>query len=258
VKKRNESITMNQDYEGFEQARPYYKYRCPYISEIFIELSKKLYFNRDQNALDLGCGSGEIAEKISPYFKEVTGIDFSKSMLADAKSLENVTYIQHDFSDLFRSKISYDFIFLGRSIPYVPNIFLKHLIDNHFSPSGKILVLGANFHHSTKWINEYHMIKKSYLDFSVDSREGVSDWQGLSIMKELNYKPMETLNFVQNMTISIKALENQYLSFHNLYGGIMKDRERFSSDVHNMMKPFLIDGFLHGYLHSWANIFERL
>jgi methylase of polypeptide subunit release factors len=40
----------------------------------FFSLVKR-YANKKLIALDLGCGSGELAIQLAPYFKQITGID---------------------------------------------------------------------------------------------------------------------------------------------------------------------------------------
>lgn len=45
------------------------------------------------NALDVGCGSGQLAVLLATHFRQVTAIDPSKDQLANATQCENVRYI---------------------------------------------------------------------------------------------------------------------------------------------------------------------
>lgn len=64
----------------------------------FFDLIKK-YSNKDFVALDLGCGSGELALELSYYFKEIIGIDPVKRYIGVAKQdkkfkqIKNVKFI---------------------------------------------------------------------------------------------------------------------------------------------------------------------
>ncbi len=64
----------------------------------FFELVKK-YSNKEYSILDLGCGSGELALKISPYFKKIIGIDPIRRYIETAKNdkkkkkVKNVNFI---------------------------------------------------------------------------------------------------------------------------------------------------------------------
>jgi len=85
----------------------------------FFELLKK-YSNKNFRALDLGCGSGELTLKISPYFKDVTGVDPFKNYLTTAeqeknkKGIKNVTFQIADGKQLSFKDNSFDVVYSSR------------------------------------------------------------------------------------------------------------------------------------------------
>ena len=48
----------------------------------------KILKNKNLKVLDLGCGSGELTLKLSPLFKEITGVDPFKEYIRTAEKLK--------------------------------------------------------------------------------------------------------------------------------------------------------------------------
>ncbi|MGJ8569507.1 MAG: class I SAM-dependent DNA methyltransferase [Hoeflea sp.] len=57
---------------------------------------------KSKRVLDFGCGTGSLAELISPYVKEVVAVDTSEKMIAGLKEkgLPNVTTVHADILDI--------------------------------------------------------------------------------------------------------------------------------------------------------------
>mgnify|MGYP003977396121 FL=1 len=85
----------------------------------FFKLLKK-YSDKNLRALDLGCGSGELTLKISPYFKEIIGIDPFKNYLKtakqekDTKNIKNVKFQVADAKELPFKNNFFDIIYSSR------------------------------------------------------------------------------------------------------------------------------------------------
>lgn len=85
----------------------------------FLALVKR-YANKKLIALDLGCGSGELAIKLAPYFKKIIGIDlFEKYLLtakeeAQAKKILNLEFIKSDARKLPFENNVFDIIYCSR------------------------------------------------------------------------------------------------------------------------------------------------
>ena len=52
-------------------------------------ITKEIELNRDMKLLDVGVGTGLLSFYLSPYVKEIVGVDNSKSMLSEFKSKES-------------------------------------------------------------------------------------------------------------------------------------------------------------------------
>jgi ubiquinone/menaquinone biosynthesis C-methylase UbiE len=87
--------------------------------EIFKE--QLLHFSgSNKNALDVGCGDGKFAFQISDHFLHITGIDYSRELLAIAEQkqiefgVKNTTFDQQDANNTSFSDESFDLAFSRR------------------------------------------------------------------------------------------------------------------------------------------------
>ena len=85
----------------------------------FFNLIKK-YSNKNFVALDLGCGSGELAIELFPYFKEIIGIDPVERYISTAeedrktKQIKNVKFIVASGENLPFKNNKFDLIISSR------------------------------------------------------------------------------------------------------------------------------------------------
>lgn len=92
----------------------------------FFEYLKK-FANKNFKILDLGCGSGELTLKLSPFFKEITGIDPFEDYIKSAEKLKksaevnNVIFKVADGKNLSFEDDYFDIVFSSRG-PLSANI----------------------------------------------------------------------------------------------------------------------------------------
>ncbi|MGQ0550299.1 MAG: methyltransferase domain-containing protein [Armatimonadota bacterium] len=85
-------------YEG--AARDYARYRLPYPRSLFEHLVSCFRLDGTGRALDLGCGTGQLAIPLAPYFEQVVAMDPDRGMLdearraAEAAGVANVRFVQ--------------------------------------------------------------------------------------------------------------------------------------------------------------------
>ncbi|ROT77540.1 putative methyltransferase [Penaeus vannamei] len=81
----------NRFFEGAAHAAAYAKFR-PHPP---LSLVERIQAEPLKAAADVGCGSGQSTELLSPYVKEVTGLDVSEAQVMEARKLNkypNVSY----------------------------------------------------------------------------------------------------------------------------------------------------------------------
>jgi len=119
---------MKQNYAKFYQknSEKFKKYQFKTGAKVvkgkkydFFSLVKH-YANKELKVLDLGCGSGELAIQLAPYFKQITGIDlFEKYLLtareeARSKRISNLDFIKADAKNLAFANDVFDIIYCSR------------------------------------------------------------------------------------------------------------------------------------------------
>ena len=67
-----------------------------YIDYIYFIVSQQSENNLDV-AVDVGCGSGQSTQILSPYFDSVFGLDISKSQIDEAIKKETLKNVQYKY-----------------------------------------------------------------------------------------------------------------------------------------------------------------
>ncbi|MFI9555610.1 class I SAM-dependent methyltransferase [Nonomuraea endophytica] len=96
-----------------------------------------------ERALDVGCGDGLLARKLSARSRQVTGVDVSAEMIAEARSAGGrPDYLQADFlaSDLPES--SYDFVSTVTTIHHMDFEPALTGMARLLRPGGRLVVIG--------------------------------------------------------------------------------------------------------------------
>lgn len=96
-----------------------YKDKHAFVFEYGENLIELLEAKPDETILDLGCGTGELTDKISQLSSNVIGMDFSPEMIASAKA--NFPELQFFVKDAtnFNFDIQFDAIFSNATLHWV-------------------------------------------------------------------------------------------------------------------------------------------
>ena len=164
-----------------------YQNRSQNEANFFIEnLVENLALNENSNVLDLGCGKGRHAFKLSGIFKNVDGIDLSENNINLAKQIkkQNLNFYIGDMRN-FNMKKKYNYVFnLFTSFGYfenaLENLSVLKCINNHLVDGGYLLIDFLN----TTLIKNKTQIKevKVIQDVKFDIQKFVS---GNCIMKSI-------------------------------------------------------------------------
>ena len=167
----------------------------------FFEYLKK-HANKNFKALDLGCGSGELTLKLSPFFKDIIGIDPFEDYIKTAqqqKKEENIKNVIFQIAD-------------GKNLPFEDEYF-----DIIFSSRGP---LSAN----TDFMKESFRVLKNgglMIEETIGEKDKIE-------LKEIfrrgqNYPAREKkLDSVQKLLdqFGMKFIESQYFLFYQVYSSI--------------------------------------
>lgn len=109
----------------------------------YFDLIQPVRGRKFQNVLDVGCGTGNLTEKLKAEFQAdtVTGLDPSPTMLAKARATTTgVTYIESRF-EAFPESTTYDLILSNAAVQWMPDhpqVFAK--LKRLMKPGGALLV----------------------------------------------------------------------------------------------------------------------
>lgn len=128
-------IDMDNHYDGFykKSSKKFKKYEFHGQGRLvngekpnFFDYLKK-FENKDFIVLDIGCGSGELTLKLSPFFKEIIGIDTFEDYIQTAQqekeeeNIKNVIFQVADGKNLTFEDEYFDIVFSSRG-PLSANI----------------------------------------------------------------------------------------------------------------------------------------
>jgi demethylmenaquinone methyltransferase/2-methoxy-6-polyprenyl-1,4-benzoquinol methylase len=176
----------------------------------------------DERALDLCCGTGDIALAMRRGGAKVVGLDFSGPMLAVAQKreaqskLQKVEWIQADALQTPFPNSTFDVITIGYGLRNLISweeglIEVKRLAK----PAGRVLVLDFGRPENICW----RVLYLCYLRFFVPlfGKVFCGDWDTYSyILESLKHYPEQ-----KAIADKMRALDFKEVKFVNLWGGIM-------------------------------------
>jgi 2-polyprenyl-3-methyl-5-hydroxy-6-metoxy-1,4-benzoquinol methylase len=96
-------------------------------------------------ALDVGCGTGELTKKLARFSKEVTGIDVSANMIAEARKRnhgENIEYLKISAEEyLEKTEKRFDVIISVAALHHMREETILGSMKNKLTKNGRILIL---------------------------------------------------------------------------------------------------------------------
>ncbi|UJW29557.1 class I SAM-dependent methyltransferase [Saccharothrix sp. AJ9571] len=94
------------------------------------------------HALDVGCGDGLLARKLTGRAEHVTGIDTSAEMIARAREQSNATFVQADFLTACLPEPGYDFICSVTALHHMDFDAALTRMRELLTPGGTLVVVG--------------------------------------------------------------------------------------------------------------------
>jgi ubiquinone/menaquinone biosynthesis C-methylase UbiE len=123
-----------------KQAVDYSKFRPQYPEEMIEYIIS--FVNNKSTALDIATGNGQVAHKLSAYFKKVYATDISQKQLDNAIQAENVIYSKESAENTSFENQKFDLIVVAQAVHWFDfEVFYKE-IYRILKPDGIFAVLG--------------------------------------------------------------------------------------------------------------------
>lgn len=147
--------------ELFKGAAWYYsRYRTKYPDKFFKEAAKEFSVGGKGRLLDLGCGTGQLAIPLAPYFKEVIAVDPEPQMLREGKRLGKISKIKNikwvrGFAEKIAPKLGkFTLVTMGRSFHWMDREKILRMIYKILEPGGGAVAIydRGSMYHETELI----------------------------------------------------------------------------------------------------------
>ena len=131
-------------------ARYYAQFRIPYPETLLSRLRAATTPTGTGRLIDLGCGTGEIAVKLSPYFRDVVGVDPNPGMLDEARAraaraeCRNVAWRLHTAEELMLEPASVELVTIAAAFHWMDRALVARRCARWLAPGRTLAVLGSN------------------------------------------------------------------------------------------------------------------
>ena len=243
VLNKNERVKKNEWFEDWFNSEYYhllYQNRSQNEANLFIKkIVQNLKLDAEATVLDLGCGKGRHALKMSSFFKSVHGLDLSENNIKTANSYkkDNMKFFIGDMRN-FNHTTSYDYIFnLFTSFGYFntieENLDVLKCIHRQLKNNGHLLVDFLNpevirnnkFNAEEKRINDvYFKIEKdisgNFIEKKIQIKDGNKQFHFKEKVQLFDINDFEEMfmktGFTIHSTFGNYALENYYTKSERL------------------------------------------
>ncbi|MDF2940315.1 MAG: methyltransferase [Gammaproteobacteria bacterium] len=129
-------------------AQYYSQYRPLYPAELVDILRAEKLLSKSAMLLDLGCGTGQLAIQLSPYFANVLGVDQEEEMIQQAalcakhKHIMNIAWLCSAAESLSDSVGFFKLITIGRAFHWMDREKLVPWVHAHLEAGGALVTIG--------------------------------------------------------------------------------------------------------------------
>lgn len=231
----------------------YAQYRIPYPEDFLAEIRNRTHISGKGRLLDLGCGTGEIAIPMAPFFREVLAVDINSEMLAEAKSksdrldIGDIQWISRNAEQFTAERNSFELITIGAAFHWMNRNTIAQNARNWLLPGQPITIWGYNSIWTgtadwnsivrriiQKWLGKKRRAGSGEFDTALDPHE--------IILTKLNYKIDEVkfdFDFTWTIDHLIGYLYSTSFASHKLLGA---KQHAFEADMRDALLNYDTSG----------------
>jgi SAM-dependent methyltransferase len=221
----------------FGPVAKFYPARIAYAPAFFPMLAESFGLTKESFALDLACGTGELALGLAPHCGSVLGIDRSAEMLVMRGSLPaNVRLMQAELnSGSLHIPGRADLVTIGRALHYLKREALLPLLASAAKPSASVVICNSTLHRATPWAEQYNKLMMSYV-----AKIKHPDFWGGGFFAGSGWAPVRRLRAAGTVRCSVQQLVFHALSFPRYAEVLLKHQTEFSERLSALLKPFQV------------------
>jgi SAM-dependent methyltransferase len=263
-------LTTHDPEELFRSTAYYARYRPGYPSQLFSCLVELQQLDGTQEALDLGCGTGQIAIPLAASVNEVVAVDPQPDMLewgerrADEVGVDNVVWKQGDSTTLDTLALpDLDLVTMGASFHWMDRDAVMAYLDGKVVPGGAVVVAsgGAVDESPPAWAEIIREIRERYLGKQRRAGSGTYEHPAERhevILARSPFSDVQREVWEWNLVRDLDAVTGLQLSYSFSAPALLGDRtEAFVADVRAALAEAHPDGQIIERLKMEALIARR-
>jgi ubiquinone/menaquinone biosynthesis C-methylase UbiE len=227
------------------------------VEKLFNALCAELNISADSTVMDLGCGTGEVANILAAFAGKIYAVDGSAEMLKLAEPKDNIEYQVVDLNSsnpVTDKKV--DHLFFGRSIHWFPAETLRRLSTAQLKEHGKVVVCSTQWSPVGPWGEIYFEVLQKYLSPNVTPTVK-HDFSGQSNLGEAGFVPAKKLVAKAKLEIDAQFMVHHAMS--TTYGENLARLRTlfpdFQSELMSRLKEFDQRKEIVWEVSSWAIIY---
>jgi SAM-dependent methyltransferase len=207
------------DPERYRSAAMHYeKGRAAYAPALIRRVAEVTGLGSKHRVLDLGCGPGPLARGFAPLVHEVTAIDPSPEMLAEARALArkvaNIRFVAGSSYDLDPALGRFHLAVMGRSFHWMDRVDTLKRLDRMIGPSGAVALFydTAPAIPANAWRKVWNGIRERY-DPDTGPHDHDPNWvRNEAILLDSAFVRLERFGVVERRSIDLETLVHRALS----------------------------------------------
>jgi SAM-dependent methyltransferase len=231
--------TVSAPDRDFGPVAKFYPARIPYLPRFFPALAEMIGLSKETFALDLACGTGELAVGFAPYCGSVLGIDRSSEMISMRRSVPaNVRFMQAELnSGSLQIPEPADFVTIGRALHYLKPEALLPFLRSSTKPSASLLICNSDIHGTTPWAGEYNRLIATYVE-----RINHPDFYGRRFFADSGWLPVRRPRATGTIRCRVNHVLAHTFSFPRYADVLLKHEREFSERLRDLLKPYCVSG----------------
>lgn len=233
-----------------------YHFRPPYPEETF-DILASLISDEPRAALDVGCGSGDIARRLVQCVDRVDAVDFSLPMIEKGKRLPNgdnpnLRWI-HSTAEEAPLDPPYALITAGMSIHWMDWDIILPRFRDALTPHGYLVVLSMEgslpWHDALPWEREVHEIVKRYSTSpKYQEIDMIKEWQTRGLFEQLGEKDTAPVWFTQPVNDYIAAFHSMSSLSREHMG--QENADAFDREVRAVVSKYNANGMIEKQVYT--------